>query len=264
MFEILRGGCNTRHPQSFFTDRPQGNPNWLLLVIKTPCVFRLLDVSHTLTAGTAIIIPPGTPYFYKNPNGEYMDDWMHFNFDVDSFDIESYVPSNQFFPVGDVDSFSFYIRQLLYENTYGHTECRKENIDYLMRILLNNLAVDAKNKGNSDLYNPYYPKLQQIRMELQSSIYQEKTADDYSTQLGISKSHFQHLYKNYFGIAFNQDIIQMRIAFAKDMLETSDMPVEQISEICGYTNDVHFFRQFHTITGLTPAKYRKHFRNKLL
>ena len=77
-------------------------------------------------------------------------------------------------------------------------------------------------------------------MQHQTSI----NAEDFADTLGISKSYFQHLYKEFFGVSFQQDYIQMRIAYAQDLLETSDMPMEQIAEICGYTNEVHFYRQF--------------------
>lgn len=49
----------------------------------------------------------------------------------------------------------------------------------------------------------------------------------------------------------------MRIDYAKYILETSSLSIEQVAEISGYTNEVHFFRQFKQITGITPARYRK-------
>ena len=49
----------------------------------------------------------------------------------------------------------------------------------------------------------------------------------------------------------------MRIEHAKYILTTTDLTLEQIAEICGYSNEVHFYRQFKQITGLTPSKYRK-------
>jgi len=55
----------------------------------------------------------------------------------------------------------------------------------------------------------------------------------------------------------------MRIDYAKDLLETTDLPMEVIAENCGYNNDMHFYRQFKENTNMTPAHYRKHFRNLL-
>jgi len=53
----------------------------------------------------------------------------------------------------------------------------------------------------------------------------------------------------------------MRIDYAKDLLETSDLKLEQIAEYCGYSSEVHFYRQFKSIMEMTPAEYRRKYRN---
>lgn len=49
----------------------------------------------------------------------------------------------------------------------------------------------------------------------------------------------------------------MRISYAEILLQTTTFSMESIAEACGYSNPVHFFRQFKKIKGITPAKYRK-------
>ncbi len=263
MFQILRGGCNTRHPSSFFRSRPEGTNNWLVLIIKTPAQFSLNGRLTKVAPNTAIIISPQSPYEYHNPDGEYMDDWLHFSFPDDEFSIENLLSPNTFFPVKDMDSLSLYIRQMLWENTYNKSRFRSDNIDHLMHIFLNHLSTAFAQKESSNSYNSYNTKLQEIRLVMQSSLYDSKNANFFAKSLGISKSHFQHLYTMLFGISFQQDYIQMRIDYAKDLLETTDMPMEQIAEMCGYANEVHFYRQFKTYIEMTPAKYRRRFRNKM-
>lgn len=43
------------------------------------------------------------------------------------------------------------------------------------------------------------------------------------------------------------------------MLETTDIPVIEISENCGFNNISNFNRAFRKITGGTPRDYRKSF-----
>lgn len=75
--------------------------------------------------------------------------------------------------------------------------------------------------------------------------------------LHISESYFQVLYRRLFGVSFQKDLISMRIDYAKTLLETSDLSVSAVSEMCGYQTEVHFFRQFKSLTGTTPLRYRK-------
>jgi len=43
-----------------------------------------------------------------------------------------------------------------------------------------------------------------------------------------------------------------RLAFIE-----SDLPIKEISNLCGYKNEVHFMRQFKKLTTLTPTEYRR-------
>ncbi|WP_408637504.1 helix-turn-helix domain-containing protein [Novisyntrophococcus fermenticellae] len=43
----------------------------------------------------------------------------------------------------------------------------------------------------------------------------------------------------------------------KTILHNTDMSVEKIADICGYSSEVHLYRQFCQKTGMTPKDYRK-------
>ena len=73
MYQIIKGGCNTRHPSSFFMSHPDGLNNYLLLIVKTPAVFQIAGQDYTLSPNQAIILAPHTPCSYSNPYG---DIWM--------------------------------------------------------------------------------------------------------------------------------------------------------------------------------------------
>ncbi len=261
MYRVIRGGCNTRHPSSFQMNRPSGMENYVLLIIKSPCVFTIDGKKYDVAPDTGIILSKGTSYSYGNPNGEYMDDWLHFLID-DSENLDNVkYKFNTFFKLNDTGLFTNLIRQLIFENYYTNEKYKKENIDYLMRVVMNHIEICCDDNISENNYGPYYSKLKSIRILMQESMYNSKKAADYADQLGISTSHFQHMYKEYFGISFQKDYIRMRIDFAKDLLETTDLPMERVAEMCGYNNEMHFYRQFKEAVNQTPANYRKHFRN---
>lgn len=42
-----------------------------------------------------------------------------------------------------------------------------------------------------------------------------------------------------------------------ELLDHTDLTIEQLTELCGYRSEVHFYRQFKAVTGCTPAQYRR-------
>lgn len=52
----------------------------------------------------------------------------------------------------------------------------------------------------------------------------------------------------------------LRVEEAKRLLETSSLPIEQISERAGYSDTSFFRRLFKRLTGLTPSHYRRFFQ----
>ena len=78
----------------------------------------------------------------------------------------------------------------------------------------------------------------------------------------VSTMYFQKLYKQMFGIPFTRDLIEARIAMAKELLSEANLPVAEVAEACGYKNLPYFIRQFSHETGDTPNHFRKHKRSE--
>ena len=78
-------------------------------------------------------------------------------------------------------------------------------------------------------------------------------------ELNIGIAHFRHVYKNFFGISFNQDCIASRAALAKFLLFTTSFDVNTIAAKCGYSDEKYFMRLFQKNTSFTPSQYRKLF-----
>ena len=75
--------------------------------------------------------------------------------------------------------------------------------------------------------------------------------------MAISRSHFQRLYKQLFGVTAKDDMISARIKRAMQLLANTDMRIQEVAEQCGYNNESHFMRQFKDKCGMTAAQYRK-------
>ena len=104
----------------------------------------------------------------------------------------------------------------------------------------------------------YESQFQSLRLEMRNTLSEKHSIKDYAQMIGISESYFQHLYTDYFGVSFQKDLIRLRIEEAQYLLSTTNLTMEEIADRCGYTSNVHFYRQFKSLTGITPNKYRKY------
>ena len=74
---------------------------------------------------------------------------------------------------------------------------------------------------------------------------------------GLSRRRFNDLFKNCFDITPNRYIINLKIDYAKKLLQTEYINISQTAEICGFSDIYYFSRLFKKETGQTPAEYRK-------
>ena len=54
-----------------------------------------------------------------------------------------------------------------------------------------------------------------------------------------------------------QYITTRRIAYAKRLLQETDLTATAIGEACGYKDHVLFFKAFKKLEGITPSAYRR-------
>ncbi len=103
----------------------------------------------------------------------------------------------------------------------------------------------------------YKESFHAVREAIYAEPQKEWTLDGITRSMGISRSHFQRLYKEMFGKSCKEDIITARLERAKWLLENTSIPVSNVAEQCGYLNTSHFIRQFNAKLALSPTEYRK-------
>ena len=84
----------------------------------------------------------------------------------------------------------------------------------------------------------------------------ELTLPEIARRFSINPSHLSRTFKNEMGKGFKEFLEEIRIANAVRYLETTDMPVGQISNTVGYYDNNYFTKVFKKITGKTPRDYR--------
>ncbi len=107
---------------------------------------------------------------------------------------------------------------------------------------------------SSEAYSEIFSNL---RKEMKYTPQNNWSVSDAAIRTGLSGSHFQRLYKKYFGVPFTEELISFRMDRAKYLLKNTSMPVQRIAEECGYTNSAHFMRQFRERENMSAGQYRK-------
>lgn len=77
---------------------------------------------------------------------------------------------------------------------------------------------------------------------------------------GISDGHFRRLFKSVFSSSPNQYIRDLRIKYARQLLQYGTQSVAGIAELAGFQNAFYFCKVFKEETGYTPTEYRRCFR----
>lgn len=255
MFKILRMGCNTIHDKNFSINRPNGYEFCLLLLVKSPAVFIINEEAVSTPANTLIIYDKNYPHEYKANGAEYKNDWIHFELDpafLDKYPIMLNTPlyiSNHYY-ISD-------LIQKMANEFYSNNAYKEQTLEHLMQILF----IKAKEQMETKTFHPQHSRLYDNLIKLRSEIY-SNPRKNWSISLmaeilHISRGHLQNIYKDTFFISCMSEVIESRITYAKELLIESDLPIVEISNLCGYQNEVHFMRQFNKLTTLTPSEYRR-------
>lgn len=83
------------------------------------------------------------------------------------------------------------------------------------------------------------------------------TVADLADIAHMSRTSFALAFHNILGITPMQAVRSSRFSKARYLLATTNMPLESISEVCGYSSSASFIRGFEKSFGYTPAKWRK-------
>ena len=117
-------------------------------------------------------------------------------------------------------------------------------LDYTNRV---RLAIHPKT--NSITIDRIYRDIQEHRHE-------KITTDNISKRLKMTKSYLCHHFKEKTGETITEYIHKVKIKEAEYLLDTTDSPLSEISEMLSFSSQQQFQHIFKEISGLTPMQYR--------
>ncbi len=85
---------------------------------------------------------------------------------------------------------------------------------------------------------------------------QRTSVEALAAMVGLSVSQLGYLFRQQVGVAPLRYQTELRMARARELLDSTTMPVAAVATSCGYDDALYFSRQFTRTHGLSPSAYR--------
>lgn len=228
---------------------------YLIYIISGKMQLISKNITGEALIGDVVIFPPKKEYGHIHPENEKLNYlWVHFT----GSDVEKIL--NEYgigvFPQVNKTSEKNHIQtrfQRLFDCFLKNDEFREKDLTASLNKLLIEIARAIRDKDEP-------------RKSLSKSL--RYINDNYSTAIKIpdlakmenmSMTSFNMNFKEQIGVSPTKYIINIRMNMAKELLEASDLPIKEISLMCGYS-DYHFFAKvFKKNIGTSPKNYRKEY-----
>ena len=250
MTKIHLMGTNACHSSDFFYQLNGSQDWWLIIQTQTPAEFLIQDKFVTYPENQIVLYPPFAQATYRACRDTYQDNWIRF---YTNDPMIANIPFGQ--PIQASRSTVFnQLFQLIAAENFMKNEYKEDSIHHLFHLLFFKVLESYRNKSDQIKSQD----LLDLHFDISSNPSYPWTVPEMAKRLHVSPGYLQSIYKKTFHISCMEDVIQNRIAYAKDYLIHSDYTVTQIATLCGYQNTEHFCRQFHKVVGVPPKQYRNH------
>ena len=162
----------------------------------------------------------------------------------------------------DLESIAFVIASELCERPLGWHESVCALLRYLSCVLLRRIRNrnDAALPSDSPtvVSEPNAGRVVQAALDYcREHSHERLTVEEVAGGVGYSVSYLSHLFPTCVGQSLADYLRQLRLTNARELLETTDLSVAQISRDIGYSDPSHFTHAFTHAFQISPSAYRR-------
>ena len=142
----------------------------------------------------------------------------------------------------------------LFEKCYQLFNDKHNNYEYLCMSLLYEILSHLNLYKDELNISAFERSLQYLKAHIFDI---DLTINGLCSAHGISRTYFNKLFKEQFGITPKEYIRREKIEKAKMLLLNGSYLNDEISVLCGFTDVKYFYAVFKKVTGMTTVKFRK-------
>ena len=194
-----------------------------------------------LTDGSVCYVPSNISYVRNSAKDRMIV--IHFkSFNCRSKQIEFFYPE-------DGEKYGDLFREILSCWEKKDTAYKNESAALFCRIL-------------AELYKDHRPvyKNQKIQKSLsymeRNCLHKDFSLTAAAAESAVSDTYFRKLFREEFGVSPKRYVIERRMEYAKGLVLSGDLTVEEIATMCGYRDEKHFSVEFRKATGVPPSRFR--------
>ena len=248
------------------TWRPKGRVDWQIIYIAA-------GKGHFFLDGKAVIVPAGnmilyqpkqqqkyhflgkdkTQYWFVHFTGrEVRSILQHYEIPLDGYILHTGISR-------DYEDLFRKMRDELVKCSWGYEE--------MLTCLFRELMMTMRRRMTENV--PRITGFIQDEMDRAKDYFEQHYNEDisieqYAASRSMSTSWFNRSFRSALGTSPMKFILEIRIRNAQTLLETTDYSISNIASIVGYDNPMYFSRLFRKTKGVSPARYRKIYREKYL
>ncbi|WP_111765944.1 AraC family transcriptional regulator [Nakamurella deserti] len=238
--------------------RPDGVPQTVVILCSSGLGAVTVDgAEHRVWPRQVVVLPAHRPHSYAaDPDDPWTIWWLH----VAGADVPELLRATRLTaerPVSgthDFDEMVALVRDILDRMERDET---RRNLIAASGAAWNLLALLAA--GPTEAGRPVTAgttAVEQARAHIRAHLSERVAVAELAAQAGFSTSHFAALFRRQTGCAVHQYQTQLRMAVARELLDTTDRPVVAVATAAGYSDSFYFARQFRAVHGMTASAYR--------
>jgi len=147
----------------------------------------------------------------------------------------------------------------VYENYNPFSELLFKGLLHRLLYLIYTHRLPADSK-HCLLFNSTNPLIVEALCYMENHFLLSPSLADVATHVNVSREHLSREFKKTVGISFSDYQNGIRLRHAKELLKNTDLSIDKISELSGFSNSNYMCDIFKKYLSISPSGFRKKFR----
>ncbi|MCM2678219.1 arabinose operon transcriptional regulator AraC [Echinimonas agarilytica] len=245
----------------FVIDRPSGMNGYIInFTVAGEGEIFSGDKSFRVKQGDLLMFPPEAIHYYQRaPNASrWHHRWIYFRprafwFDwLDWSDKHELVGRLSLSNEKDYRRFESLFLDVEEATNSGKTLGEELAMSMLEQLLLRCTELDPTNEQRL-----LDPRILEACHYISQNLKEPLKTEDIAAHVCLSVSRLTHLFTEQVGMSLSRWREDQRISLAKQLLQTTGMPIYNVARMVGYDDQLYFSKVFRRRTGVSPTQYRE-------